>query len=69
MLLWEVMTEQKCANYLDILNRLSKKYDKESTGLYCDDGLAVFSNISGPQADRIKRHQKNFRRARPENKD
>ena len=54
---------------LYILNRLSEKYDKESTGLYRDDGLAVFSNISGPQADRIKRHQKNFRRARPQNGD
>ena len=40
---------------LYILNRLSEKYDKESTRLYRDDGLAVFSNISGPQADRIKK--------------
>ena len=40
---------------LYILNRLSEKYDKESTGLYHDDGLAVFSNISGPQRDRIKK--------------
>ena len=40
---------------LYILNRLSEKYDKESTGLYRDDGLAVFSNINGPQADRIKK--------------
>ena len=40
---------------LYILNRLSKKYDKESTRLYRDDGLAVFSNISGPQADRLKK--------------
>ena len=40
---------------LYILNRLNEKYEKESTGLYRDDGLAVFSNISGPQADRIKK--------------
>ena len=40
---------------LYILNRLSEKYDKESTGFYRDDGLAVFSNISGPQADRMKK--------------
>ena len=40
---------------LYILNRLSEKYDKENTALYHDDGLAVFSNISGPQADRIKK--------------
>ena len=39
---------------LYFLNRLSEKYDKESTGLYRDDSLAVFSNISG-QADRIKK--------------
>ena len=38
-----------------ILNRLSERYDKESPGLYRDDGLAVFSNNSGPQADRIKK--------------
>ena len=30
---------------LYILNRSNEKYDKESTGLYRDDGLAVFSNI------------------------
>ena len=40
---------------LYILNRLSEKYDKESTGLYRDNGLVVFSNISGPQAYRIKK--------------
>ena len=45
---------------LYILHRSSKKYDKESTGLYRDDGLAVFSNISGPQADRIKKTSKEF---------
>ena len=45
---------------LYILNRLSKKYDKKSTGLYRDNDLAVFSNISGPQADRIKKTSKEF---------
>ena len=45
---------------LYILNRLSEKYNKESTGLYRDDGLAVFSNISAPQTDRIKKTSKEF---------
>ena len=40
---------------LYILNRLSEKYDKESTMLYRDNGLVLFSNISGPQTDRIKK--------------
>ena len=43
---------------LYILTRLIEKFDKESTGLYHDDGLAIFSNINGPQADRIKKDVK-----------
>ena len=30
--------------------QLSCKYNKNDIGLYTDDGLAVFKNISGPQA-------------------
>ena len=48
---------------LFILNGLSSEYGKESIGLYRDDGLAIFKNISGPQAERIRknitRHFKN----------
>ena len=34
---------------------LSEKYNKSEFGLYRDDGLAVFDNISGPKAERIKK--------------
>ena len=44
--------------------QLSEKYDKKDFGLYRDDGLAVFRNITGPQAERIK---KNFQRIFKEN--
>ena len=48
---------------LFILNGLCNIYGKESIGLYRDDGLAVFKNTSGPQAERIRkniiRHFKN----------
>ena len=42
--------------------QLSEKFKKKDFGLYRDDGLAVFRNISGPQAERIKKDfQKVFR--------
>ena len=37
-----------------ILHQLSRIYNKNNIGLYRDDGLAVFKNISGPQAEKIK---------------
>ena len=40
---------------LFILNKLATKYGKDNIGLYRDDGLAIFKNISGPQADRIRK--------------
>ena len=40
-----------------MLNKISEKYNKSDVGLYRDDGLAVFKNISGPESERI---QKNF---------
>ena len=44
-----------------ILHKLSRKYNKRNIGLYRDDGLAVFKNISGPQSERIKKDfQKTF---------
>ena len=36
-------------------NKISEKYDKNDIGLYRDDGLAVFTNISRPESERIKR--------------
>ena len=34
---------------------LGEKYNKTDFGLYRDDGLAVFRNVSGPQSERIKK--------------
>ena len=41
---------------LYMLSLISKHYNKADVGLYRDDGLAVFKNVSGPQADRIRKH-------------
>lgn len=41
---------------LYILNILSNEYGKEHIGLYRDDGLAVFKNISGSEAERIRKN-------------
>ena len=38
-----------------ILNVLGGRYGKERVGLYRDDGLAYFENISGPQAEKIRK--------------
>ena len=38
-----------------LLSQLVKSCGKENIGLYRDDGLAVFENISGPQAEKIKK--------------
>ena len=38
-----------------ILENLCEKYGKDSTGLYRDDGLAIFRNISGPEVGRIRK--------------
>ena len=35
--------------------QLSRKYNKSNIGLYGDGGLTVFKNISGPQAQKIKK--------------
>ena len=37
-----------------ILHEITKKYNKESIGLYRDDGLAVFKNVSGPESEKNK---------------
>ena len=38
-----------------MLNKISEKYNKNDVGLYRDDGLAVFKNISGTESARMKR--------------
>ena len=35
-----------------LLNKISEKYDKNSIGLYRDDGLSVFKNKSGTQFEK-----------------
>ena len=37
------------------LNQLPVRFDRNNIGLYRDDGLAVFRNISGSMAERIKK--------------
>ena len=34
-----------------MLSLIGKKYDPKNIGLYRDDGLAVFKNISGPVSE------------------
>ena len=35
-----------------LLHKLSLKYNKNNIGLYCDDGLAIYKNISGPKSEK-----------------
>ena len=37
-----------------ILYQLSHKYNKNNVGLHRDDSLAIFKNISGPQAENLR---------------
>ena len=41
---------------LFMLNKVSEKYNKKAVGLYRDDGLAVFKNISDPESELIKKY-------------
>ena len=38
-----------------LLNVLGEKYGKERLNFYRDDVLACFENISGPQAEKIRK--------------
>ena len=38
-----------------LLYRLSPKYNKNDIGLYRDDGLAIFKNISGLKSEKVKK--------------
>ena len=40
---------------LYILNVLSSEFGKGKIGLYRDDGLSCFQNMTGPQAERVKK--------------
>ena len=37
-----------------LLSLLGKKYNSKDIGLYRDDGLSVFKNMNGPEAEKIK---------------
>ena len=39
-----------------MLHKICLSYDKKNIGLYRDDGLAVFQNVSGPESEKIKKH-------------
>ena len=39
-----------------LLFQITQKYDKNSIGLYRDDGLGAFKNVSGPESEKIKKH-------------
>ena len=39
-----------------MLNKISEKYNKNYVGLYINDGLALFTNISGPKSGGIKKN-------------
>ena len=38
-----------------LLSLLGEKYNNRKIGLYRDDGLSVFKNINGPEAEKINR--------------
>ena len=45
-----------------MLSLIGNIYNRNSIGLYRDDGLAVFKNTSGPQSEKIKKtFQKMFK--------
>ena len=45
---------------LYILDQFGSQYNKENIRLYRDDGLAIFENVTGPQAERIKKDIQKF---------
>ena len=40
---------------LFILNDIARKYGTNNIGLYRDDGLTIFKNTTGPQAERTRK--------------
>ena len=55
---WEVMIELEVCELVGllILFNLGTSFNLNDIGLYRDDGLSVFKNSSGPQAERIKKN-------------
>ena len=43
-----------------LLYKPSLKYNKNDIGLYRDDGLAIFKNISGPKSEKNKKNIQKF---------
>ena len=41
---------------LYLLDLLTKEFGKQNIGLYRDDGLSCFENISGPDSERVKKN-------------
>ena len=44
-----------CEAVDNFLYQLAKNYNKKDIGLYRDDGLAIFKNVSGSKAEKIKK--------------
>ena len=45
-----------------MLSLLGTKYDSDNIGLYRDDGLRIFRNVSGPELEKIKKHTENIQK-------
>ena len=43
-----------------MLSLLRKHINKKHIGLYRDDGLTIFNNTSGPEAEKLKKSFKNY---------
>ena len=43
-----------------MLSEISKTYNKNNVGLYRDDGLAIFRDINGHQAEKIRKNVYNI---------
>ena len=54
---WVLTMEVKCASsWADTCNLSSKKYNKNGSGLYLHDGLAVLKIQSRPQSEQVKKN-------------
>ena len=57
-----------CEAVDNFLYQLAKNYNKKDIGLYRDDGLAIFKNVSGSKAEKNKKDiQKLFKDNRKHN--
>ena len=44
----------------NMLSIITHKYNKKDIGIYRDDGIATFNNITGPQAEKFKKDFQNI---------